>query len=682
MNRVARRGSLLRLAFALLCGVGILILASAGAALAQAPGGTPPTCKQHWDEANTLADKDAAEKANLAAGAPPGAAASNWAKSWRQAWNAGWAGRGAALNLAARRDCCDANWFEVAAQTGKAAWGTAWKTAGALSGADKVWAEKYADSYAEEWAKEWFVHYPWLCALARAKAHAERFRDRARFSYATADAWAWAWADAEVWAQVRASVWTEVWTKAGSAAWARAGAEAMATAAASAESSALAAVSGNCAYAAASACARAAAAAFAAAWASAGSTAYSSAYASASAEAMAQALAEAWAWAMSSANAEAFAAAYAKAFAKAGAKAFAAVWRLRLADEGQLSQIVKWWKTPGAPQPPIQTIWKLLAAARAQATKKAVAEAWAIAWAEAPPAFASDFKQVQAYVYQYLYDWTSSWANSWTESWAYAWARAWAEAYALACSRAAAVACAQCPPCTTTTTTRPRTVSRPSGFTYSLIGLGVTAGSIFEIVVHNTTGEPIVVEVPAGTVFRPGDPDHQRMIISDDHSLTVPPNQTAQAPLQGYCLDYGKQPPPATTVGARAAQPVLIAALDPTAAFAAQAPAGGVKYQIDENPAAYAPLLRIIQAGNRLALEGKLHTDLPLHQQKLAVIQRAIWTYATRGTPQAHTREILLGDIRRQVKDSGGTQTEDQIQELVNHLTEDVEAVLRAAGVS
>ncbi|MBI3670473.1 MAG: hypothetical protein HY237_11915 [Acidobacteria bacterium] len=655
-----------------------------GVAHAQLPYAPPTACKQLWDEASAQAAQAAQEKASLAAGAAPSAAASRWAQAWTQAWIAPWTAPATGLQPSRADRCCDSNWFELAAQTGKAGWVTAWKAAGGLSGPDKAWAEKYADSYAGEWAREWFVSYPWLCAMARAKAQAERFRDRARFSDATADAWAWAWADLDVWAQVRASVWTEVWTKAGSAAWAKAGAEAMTAAAASAESTALAAVSGNCALAAASACARAAAAAYAAAWAAAGSSAYSSAYAEASAEAMARAFAEAWAGAMSGANAEAFAAAYAKAFAKAGAKAFAAVWRLRLADEGQLSQIVKWWKTPGVPQPPFQSIWKLLAAARAEATKKAVAEAWAIAWAEAPPAFASDFKHVRSYVYEYLHAWTSSWVNSWTESWAYAWARAWAEAYALACSRAAAVACAQCPPCTTTTTTgRPRTIERPSGFTYTLVGLGVTAGSIIQIVVRNTTGEPIVVEVPAGTVFKPSDPQHQRMVISEDQRVTVPSNQTTQAPLQGYCLDYGKLPPPPTTLGALATEPVLVAALDPRFALSStlgpQAPGGAVKYQLDENPAAYAPFLRIIESGNRLAGEGKFHTDLPPDKHKLAVIQRALWTYATRNTPTPHTRETLLADIRRQVKESGGTQTEEQIQELVTHIAEDIESVLRAA---
>ncbi|GEM_PF-2820468 len=684
MNRVARRSGSLRFGFALFCGLGILALAGAGTAHAQMPGGPPPSCKQLWDEASALADRAAQAQAKLASGAPPDAAATRWAQAWMQAWLAVWSAQGAMLKPGPRGDCCHINWFELATRTGKEAWGKSWQTAGSPGGAAKAWADKYAAAFADAWAQEWFLHYPWLCARARAKASAQAFANASAFADASASAWALAWALTTAWADVRASVWTEVWTNAGAAAWASAGAEAMTSASASAESSALAAVSGNCALAAASACARASAMAFASAWASAGASAYSSAYAAASAEAMAQALATAWATAISSANAQAFALAFSDAHSNAGASAFAAVWRIRLANEGQLAQIVHWWKTPGAPQPPIATIWKLLAKAQASATKKAWDTAWDVAW-DSARAFQRDFSRAQDFVRQYVYDWTSNWVNAWTERWAYDWAEAWSHAYALACSRAAAVACAQCPVCTGTQT-RPRTVSRPTGFTYVLVGLGVTAGRVFEIIVHNTTGETIVVEVPAGTVFRPGDPDHQGIVIADGQTVTVAPNQSAQAPLQGYCLDYGKQPPPATQLGALETEAVLVAMLDPAAALplslAAQASPPGVKYQVDENPTAYAPFLRIIQAGDRLASEGKFHTDMPPYQYKLAVTQRAIWTYATRNAPKPHTRDTLLADIRKQVKDSAGTQTEEQIQELVNHLMEDVEAVLRSAGVS
>ncbi len=101
---------------------------------------------------------------------------------------------------------------------------------------------------------------------------------------------------------------------------------------------------------------------------------------------------------------------------------------------------------------------------------------------------------------------------------------------------------------------------------------------------------------------------------------------------------------------------MLVAALDPAAlggTLAGQAAGASVKYQLDDNPAAYGTFLRIIQAGDRLAADGKFHTDLPPDRYKMAVIQRALWTYGSRGSSSPHARETLLNDIRKQVKDSG-----------------------------
>ena len=669
---------------------GVLQLSSAASAGAQPPiGGPPPTCRDLWGEANTLAARDALQAAGLAAGQAPSPAASAWSQAWTRAWTAAWTAAGAGLTGTPGAGCCHNNWFALGVQTGKTAWGSAWQTAPAVAGADKSWADRFAAKYAEEWAKEWFLHYPWLCARARANATANAFATAVAFADATADSWAFAWANTDAWAEVQTAVWTNVWTNAGAAAWASAGATAMTGASATAASSAVAAVSGNCAIAAANACAAAAAEAFAQAWAEAGASAYSSAYASAAAQAGARALARAWASAIASANAREFAVAFAAAFSNAGASAFAAVWRQKLADEAQLPAIVRWWTTPGAPMPAVATIWRALAGASASASKAAFKVAFDVAWAQSA-SFQADFARARSQVQAELFEYTSSWVSTWTEAWAAKWVESWSRAYARLCARAAAVACAQCPTCTTTTTgtgTRPRTVSQPRGFTWTLVGLGVTAGNIFEIIVRSQTGEPIVVEIPSGTVFKPSNPDYQRMITDNPQRVDVGPNQTAQAPLNGYCLDYGQQPPPPTTFGRLDADPILVAsagslpALGLTVPSTAQA-GPSLSYQVDDNPAEYGVYQKIIQAGNQLAAEGKFHKDLPPQKYKLAVIQRAIWTYATRASATPHSRETLLSDIRQQVKGSGGTQSDAQVQELVNHLMEDVQAVLRAAGAN
>ena len=227
----------------------------------------------------------------------------------------------------------------------------------------------------------------------------------------------------------------------------------------------------------------------------------------------------------------------------------------------------------------------------------------------------------------------------------------------------------------------PHTVSRPTGFTYTLVGLGVNAGTIFEFVVTNTTDQPIVVEIPAGTVFKPDQPTVQREVTDQPQTVAAAPQQTAQTPLTGYCLDYGLQAPPAGIRGALPSNGALVAAVNADAVLAALPQTPSVKYTVDDNPAAYAPILKIIQAGNQLSSQGKFHRDLPPDRYKLAVIQRAIWTYTSKGGKTPHTRETMLADIKKQVRETGGEQTDAQINDLVNHLQEDINAVLSAAGV-
>jgi hypothetical protein len=72
---------------------------------------------------------------------------------------------------------------------------------------------------------------------------------------------------------------------------------------------------------------------------------------------------------------------------------------------------------------------------------------------------------------------------------------------------------------------------------------------------------------------------------------------------------------------------------------------------------------------------------MPPDKYKTTVIQRAVWTFATKGSAQPHTRETLLNDLSKQVKDTGGSQSEADVQRLVDHLWEDVEATLKASGV-
>jgi hypothetical protein len=677
MNRRAIAVRLIAAALALVC-LGAVLLPDVMRAQNPIP---IPNCRQIWDDAANEAARAAMDRANRDAGAGAGA---SWINAWTQAWKGAWTQAGAALKPDKMGDCCQINWFELAVNAGKAAWTQASAAAPAPAGAAQAWATKFAHAYTDEWAKVWFLYYPWLCARAKVNASVNVAAQANAAAQAGAFAWASAFAGAGAFATSSSDSSTYSWSESASSAWASTGAMALASAQAAGSASAVAGVVGDCAFARASACAEAAAEAFAAAWADAGATAFADAYAYAWAQAYAAAFANSWSQANASAGGVAMARAASKAFASAVADSYADVWRVKLADRAQLPLIVAYWTTPKAPMPNVRKIWSLLAQAQMSTMKTVFASAWKkaqsgqTAWSIA---FAQAADQAARTATAEAEAWTTTWSYAWASSWAYD----WMETYILICSRAAAAVCKTCP-CTTTTTPgttqeRPRTVSRPTGFTYTLVGLGVTSGTVFIINVTNETGQTITVEVPAGTVFSPNNPDNQRVAIAETSTTQVQPNQSAQSPLTGYCLDYGKQPPPATTRGALQAEGVLVASADPHTLLNSLPQGASVKYTVDDNPAAYAPILRIIQSGNELAAQGKFHRDMAPDRYKLAVIQRAIWTYTSRGTATPHTRETLLADIRKQVKESGGSQSESDINDLVNHLTEDITAVLKAAGV-
>jgi hypothetical protein len=684
-----------------------IVLPALAVARPQAPIGAPLTCKEMWLGADTEAARQALEKAKLEAGVPAGAAQNLWETTWLARWKSVWDAKAATLVPGPDGVCCDINWFELAAMTGKDAWTQSLTTAPIPAGPAGAWATKFTAAYAKAWADAWLLHYPFVCAQARVNAAANALAKANANAGAGVFAWANAIALSGAFSFGAQDSFSDAWGESQASAWAEAGAsaEAEANAYGTAETATL--VEGNCAAVHASSCARAAASAFASAWANAGASAFADAYADAFAEAYASAFANAWAQAQSKAGAVAISLAAANALAKAVADSYAAAWRIQLADHAQVPAIVHWWMTPGSPMPPVKKIQRLLArdqrstmqTVSAAALKKAMAGqiAWSISISQTA---AQAKKDVVAYA--------SVWVSTWAQAWAADWAEQWVETYIEMCSQAAAAVCAECPPCEEEEHAgeqpgqddygwpdqpepeddTPRTISRPQGFTYTLVGLGVTAGNVFQIAVTNETGKAIIVTIPGGTVFEPDNPDDQREEISEPIRVYVPAKGTTQAPLDGYCLDYGKQAPPAEQLGMLDHEPLLVASLENAATYASPPsgaagalPPAKVTYRASQNASAGAPVWKIIVAGNRLATSGKFHNDLPVARYKLAVIQRAIWVYESRGTATPHTRDTLLADIRKQVKETGGTQTDSQIQDLVNHIMEDVNAVLKAAGV-
>jgi hypothetical protein len=663
----------------------VLVFSLAAPAAAQPKPLMNMSCKQLWDDADTQADHDADHLAIVSAGQAPSVAARDWATRWRASWKKTWSVAGGALPTIPGQDCCKANWYEHAAQTGKDAWDKAMAAVPLPTvPGDRAWAQKYAQMFADSWARVWFERFPIICARAMVDAAADALAK----ANADALAGAWALADAVVGisgvAEAMQSSWKDAWGEAGSVAWATAGAQAEAQVAAAAQGEALAYVSGNCAIARSNACAQAAAAAFAAAWSSAGASSFADAYADAWAYASATAFMRAFAFAFSRADAVAFSQAMAQAWASAFAQAYADAVRKALADHAQLDALVKWWTTPGAPRPPLKTIQQLLARASGAAFKSQFKNAFDSAFKKRSD-WDLAFKTMQKQVAGQMSSWSSAWVSTWASRWAYAWATTWAETYVNICSKAAAAACAQCP-CPTG-----RTVSRPTGFTYTLVGLGVSVGQILEITFTSQGNDSMLIEVPGGTVFIPNDPDYQRVVTDHQQLAQLAPGQNTRIPLDGYCLDRDKQPPATTALGS-SPDPLLLAA----AQADNETPPGmraalRVAEQSSKNPkltyqissdASVAPFARIVEVGNRLADQGAFHADLPARQYRQAVIQRALWTYSSRGTKAAHTRDTIVADLKKQVQESGGKQTDADINKLADHLWQDVQLVLQTAGMA
>ena len=686
-----------------------LILPAVASAHAQAAAGAPLTCKQMWLEATEQAARAALEQARRDAGVPAGNAAA-WEAAWLAQWKAVWEAKADTLAPGPDGSCCDINWFELAAQTGKAAWKQALAASPIPSGAPGGWAGKFSAAYAKAWADEWFVDYPFVCAKARVNAAAAALVGAKASAQAGVFSWAFATALSGAFSVSGGYSFSDAWGESQASAWAAAGAaaEAEANAAGTAETATL--VEGNCAAVRANSCARAAASAFAQAWADSGASAFADAFAEAYAEAYARAFANAWAQSQSAAGAVAISQAVAKALARAVADGYAAAWRVQLAKDGELPAIVKWWTTPGAPMPAVKKIQRLLARDERHAMQSIATVAFKTALA-GQISWSLAIRQAGTKAEKDVSEYASTWVNAWAEAWAADWAEDWIDTYIEMCSEAAAAVCAECPPCEDEWAGEqpgqedygwpeqpqeeeepPQTISRPRSFTYTLVGLGVTAGNIFGLVVTNDSDKPIIVEIPGGTVFEPDDPDDQSMEISQPVRIHVRANSKAQAPLNGYCLDYGKSAPPAEQLGmVTASDPILVASLNDSAVYAAshigaaEANAGAasakVTYHADPNPNAGAQVLKIILAGDKLAAAGKFHNDLPPARYKLTVIQRAIWVYKSKGTSTPHTRDTLVVDIRKQVKETGGTQTDQQIGQLADHIMEDVNATLVAAGL-
>ena len=182
-------------------------------------------------------------------------------------------------------------------------------------------------------------------------------------------------------------------------------------------------------------------------------------------------------------------------------------------------------------------------------------------------------------------------------------------------------------------------------------GQGIASGKVMEVRFTPLVNRPIRLEIGLGTVLKPDHEGVQTMMVSRDIFVDVDKG-IMTVMLPGYCLDPGKQPPPKED--------------KPGLTWSVEEPSDADRY-----PAA----VEVIKAGNQLSDSSSFHTDLPPEKYRDTVIQRSLWCQAD----PTWNKERLQQDLEEQVKSSGGQQTPEQVQQLTNHLWDDVDLTLKAA---
>lgn len=172
----------------------------------------------------------------------------------------------------------------------------------------------------------------------------------------------------------------------------------------------------------------------------------------------------------------------------------------------------------------------------------------------------------------------------------------------------------------------------------------------------------------------PINPQEQARMVVDEELFEVGPGGLKTLELEGVCVEYGKPVPPANAVP----QPYHVTC---PAEKPPQVPWGEF-LQNDGIPSSRftsQSLEKIVRCAGipeqarALQLAGKLHGDLgPRHL--LTVIQRSVWTVC-----DGHNRQKIYEDIQSQVKQTGGNQTDEQVQQLSDNLWADVDLVTKNA---
>ena len=187
------------------------------------------------------------------------------------------------------------------------------------------------------------------------------------------------------------------------------------------------------------------------------------------------------------------------------------------------------------------------------------------------------------------------------------------------------------------------------------VGTGRAAGEIFRLTLtRNESFTPFEVGVPLGTTIRPNHPGFSPMMVADNGAVALL-DEVTLVNVPGYTLNPKlDQPPTQTTEGSN------------TPSWSISNPS--------EDPGPFAEPLNIINTGYALIGEGRFHTDMPAVKYVRTVVQRSIWFARDPGT---YNKDKLEQDLVEQVETTGGSQTEEEIQELTNNLWEDIDLTVK-----
>ncbi len=241
-----------------------------------------------------------------------------------------------------------------------------------------------------------------------------------------------------------------------------------------------------------------------------------------------------------------------------------------------------------------------------------------------------------------------------------------------------------------TTGQQPQVSGLPSGVSISFISSGNTTGTIGQITVDNKSWRK--VDVYLQPYFIPSDGKYQSYVVPHTTDFTVPPGETFNVPILGYCTDVGRPPvpsgaslpnaflpPPSYVLPTRANVPTTgIVPVVPGTTVPVSSPESKPDLVLDA-------ALRIIPAFDRLKGSGQITTPFsgdPAKERE-TVIQQTIWIYTGQTGDQKYGKEDVQKVLETQYTTATGkpiTEASPEVREKIKEGTNDFWSAFTLTG--